>query len=251
MNPENACRIGLLPEELLDRIEVVGNAALSGAKMLALDGTLLPFSQKLTEKTEFLELASLPSFPKTFAKGMLFREEDPVTRWLEKAKELGFDMAVAMDPQALTAREDVRAMCAEDKCGAYNKNWTCPPAVGTTEECQRKMRQYRRGILLQSIGHMSKAVDSKCYRETERRHMQNFYILATSIRKEHPDALCLGAGGCRVCRQCSYPEPCRFPDKAVSSMEGYGLFVTQVCRDAGVPYHHGDRTITYTACILF
>jgi predicted metal-binding protein len=251
MNPENACRIGLLPEELLERIEVVGNAALSGAKMLALDGTLLPLSQKLTQKTEFLELASLPSFPKTFAKGMLFREEDPVTRWLEKAKELGFDMAVAMDPQALTAREDVRAMCAEDKCGAYNKNWTCPPAVGTTEECQRKMRQYRQGILLQSIGHMSKAVDSKCYRETERRHMQNFYILAEWIRKEHPDALCLGAGGCRVCRQCSYPEPCRFPDKAVSSMEGYGLFVTQVCRDAGVAYHRGDRTITYTACILF
>lgn len=205
MNPENACRIGLLPEELLERIEVVGNAALSGAKMLALDGTLLPFSQKLTEKTEFLELASLPLFPKTFAKGMLFREEDPATRWLEKAKELGFDMAVTMDPQALTVREDVRAMCSEDKCGAYNKNWTCPPAVGTTEECQRKMRQYRQGILLQSIGHMSKAVDSKCYRETERRHMQNLYILAEWIRKEHPDALCLGAGGCRVCRQCSYP----------------------------------------------
>jgi hypothetical protein len=34
-------------------------------------------------------------------------------------------------------------------------------------------------------------------------------------------------------------------------MEGYGLFVTQVCRDAGIPYHHGDKTITFTACILF
>jgi hypothetical protein len=34
-------------------------------------------------------------------------------------------------------------------------------------------------------------------------------------------------------------------------MEGYGLFVTQVCRDAGAAYHHGERTITYTACVLF
>ena len=164
---------------------------------------------------------------------------------------MGFAVAAPLDPQTLVAREDVRAMCAENKCGAYRKNWTCPPAIGSVEKCQQQMRQYKRGILLQTVGHMQKAVDSKCYRETEQRHMKNFYTLAEAIRKIHPDALCLGAGGCRVCRQCSYPEPCRFPDRAVSSMEGYGLFVTQVCRDAGIAYHHGDRTITYTACVLF
>lgn len=251
LNPENACRIGLLPEALLHKIEAVGNAAGSGAQLLALDKKLLPFTQELVQRVEFLELASLPAFPKVFAKAMLFREEDPITRWLEKAKEIGFDVAVTLDPQDLIAREDVRAMCAENKCGAYGKNWTCPPAIGGIDECQNKMRQYKRGILLQTIGHMAKAVDSKCYRETERRHMANFYTLSDAIRKEHPNALCLGAGGCRVCRQCAYPEPCRFPEKAVSSMEGYGLFVTQVCRDAGIPYHHGEMTIAYTACILF
>ena len=251
LNPENACRIGLLPETLLQKIEAVGNAALSGAKMLARDPALLPFTQKLTEKIESLELASLSLFPKTFAKAMLFREEDALSRWVEKAKTMGFEVAVPLDPQTLIAREDVRAMCVEDKCGAYNKNWTCPPAIGSVEKCQQQMRQYKRGILLQTVGHMHKAVDSKCYRETEQRHMKNFYALAEAIRKAYPDALCLGAGGCRICKQCAYPEPCRFPDKAVSSMEGYGLFVTQVCRGVGIPYHHGDRTITYTACVLF
>ena len=249
LNPENACRVGLLPEALLEKIEVVGNAALIGAKMLACNRMLLPVTQKLVEEIEYLELANLPAFPKTFAKAMLF-QETPVIRWLEEAKTLGFDVAVTMDPRSLIAREDIRAMCAENKCGAYNKNWTCPPAIGATRECQEKMRQYKKGILLQTIGHMTKAVDSKCYRETEQRHLQSFYTLADEIRKEHPEALCLGAGGCRVCKQCAYPEPCRCPEKAVSSMEGYGLFVTQVCRDAGVPYHHGERTITYTACIL-
>ena len=251
MNPESACRMGLLPEELLDRIEVAGNAAGSGAKLLARDKALLPLTQKLTEKIEFLELASLPAFPKTFAKAMTFREEDPMLQWLEQAKALGFDVAAALDPRTLVAREDVRAMCAADKCGAYGKNWTCPPEVGTIGECQERMRGYRRGILLQTVGHMRKTVDSKCYRETEQRHIRNFYALSEAIRKEHPRALCLGAGGCRVCKQCAYPNPCSFPEKAVSSMEGYGLFVTQVCRDAGVPYYHGEKTITYTACNLF
>ena len=141
-------------------------------------------------------------------------------------------------------------MCAADRCGAYNKNWTCPPAIGTVEQCRRRIREYNSGILLQTVGQLRKTIDSRVYRETEQRHTQNLYALAEEIRKVFPDALCLGAGGCRVCKTCAWPEPCRFPEKAMSSMEGYGLFVTQVCRDAGASYHHGDGTVTYTACIL-
>ena len=174
-----------------------------------------------------------------------------MTDWIETAKELGFDAAAPLDPKTLTAREDVRAMCAADKCGAYGRNWTCPPACGTIGECQQRMRGFSRGILLQSLGHMNKAIDSRCYRETERRHMKNFYAFAGQIRKVYPNALCLGAGGCRICKSCAWPEPCRYPEKAMSSMEGYGLFVTQVCRDAGLPYHYGEKSITYTACILY
>ena len=74
LNPASACRIGLLPEELLDRIEPIGNAAGSGAKMLACNKSLLPLTQKLTERIEFLELASLSAFSRTFAKAMNFRE---------------------------------------------------------------------------------------------------------------------------------------------------------------------------------
>ena len=77
LNPKSACRIGLLPEELLDRIEPIGNAAGSGAKMLACDRELLPLTQALTDRIEFLELASLPEFSRTFAKSMNFREEKP------------------------------------------------------------------------------------------------------------------------------------------------------------------------------
>lgn len=75
LNPKSACRIGLLPEELRDRIEAVGNAAGSGAKMLACDDRLLPLTEELTNQIEFLELASLPEFSRTFAKSMNFREE--------------------------------------------------------------------------------------------------------------------------------------------------------------------------------
>lgn len=249
LNPASVCRIGLLPPELEGKIAIMGNTAGSGARLLAQDSSALEQFQKLCDHTEHLQLSAAPGFQRCFAEQMYFT--DTTDYWCGKALRTGFDNGAAIDPRSLVSREDVRAMCAENKCGAYGKNWTCPPAIGTTEDCQRKILQYQHGILLQTVGHTTKAVDSKCYRETEQRHLRNFHALAEAMSIPFPDALFLGSGGCRICKQCAYPEPCRFPEKAVSSMEGYGLFVTQVCREAGVPYHYGDGTITYTACILF
>ncbi len=74
LDPDSACRIGLLPEELRGRITAAGNLAGSGSKMLALNKAQLALSQTLAGKIEFLELASLPAFRRTFAQAMTFRE---------------------------------------------------------------------------------------------------------------------------------------------------------------------------------
>ena len=101
------------------------------------------------------------------------------------------------------------------------------------------------------MGTTRKTIDTKAYRETEQQHLAQFAILCNELRNIHPNALCLGTGGCRICKTCAWPETCRFPEKACSSMEAYGLFVTEVCRENGLSYYHGERTVTYTACILF
>lgn len=174
-----------------------------------------------------------------------------MTKWEDKALEMGFTAAAPLDPAKLETKELVRDACTENKCRAYNKNWTCPPACGTLEECAERMHGYNNGLILQTTGKLAKTIDSRGYAETAERHMDHFRAFAEAIREEYPDALCLGAGGCTVCKECAYPEPCRFPEKALSSMEAYGLFVTQVCRDAGIKYHYGPKTITYTACVLY
>ena len=172
-------------------------------------------------------------------------------KWINAALELGFSAAVPLDVFTLIPKEDIRAMCAADKCRAYGKNWTCPPHCGTLAQCDERIRSYSRGILLQTVGHLKKTVDTKGYRRTEQQHLQQFHALCHQLRIAYPDALCLGSGGCRICEVCAYPNPCRFPEKALSSMEGYGLFVTQVCRDNDLPYQYGEKTVTYTACVLF
>ncbi len=72
MDPGSACRMGLLPPQLEGKIEAIGNAAGSGAKMLALWDEALAHAQTIVERTEFVELASAPGFQRCFAQNMGF-----------------------------------------------------------------------------------------------------------------------------------------------------------------------------------
>ena len=61
----------------------------------------------------------------------------------------------------------------------------------------------------------------------------------------------LTAGACTLCRRCTCPSaPCRYPARRLSSMEAYGLWVSDICRQSGLEYNYGAQTMTYTACVL-
>lgn len=72
MDPGSACRTGLLPPVLLDKIVAVGNAALSGAKIMACDQWQLEHAQNLVKQVERIELGSDPDFRRAFARNMRF-----------------------------------------------------------------------------------------------------------------------------------------------------------------------------------
>ncbi len=74
MDPRSACRIGLLPPVLAGKIEAVGNAAGSGAKLIACDAQALEQTEELVAQVEFLELAALPEFQRCFARNMRFSD---------------------------------------------------------------------------------------------------------------------------------------------------------------------------------
>ena len=74
MDAESACKIGLLPRALSGKIVAVGNAAGSGAKLMACNKEEFARTQELIERIEFLELASLPKFQRTFARNMRFED---------------------------------------------------------------------------------------------------------------------------------------------------------------------------------
>ena len=69
---ESACAIGLLPPELLDRIETVGNAAASGSRMIALSREAFRQSEELCRQVRGLHLESVPGFSRCFARHTWF-----------------------------------------------------------------------------------------------------------------------------------------------------------------------------------
>lgn len=68
----NAGRIGLIPEELVPKVRVLGNAALSGASMLLLDRELTRPCERLAQLARTLVLSSNPVFSEYYTEGMFF-----------------------------------------------------------------------------------------------------------------------------------------------------------------------------------
>ncbi len=167
------------------------------------------------------------------------------------AAEAGFTHAAPLDPATIRLQDEVRAMCASNHCGAYNHNWSCPPACGELDALRKTVARYRAGLLVQTVGALEDEFDGEGMMETEAAHKRHFSALHEQLLVRWPGLLALGAGTCRRCATCTYPDaPCRFPEKRVSSMEAYGMLVMEVCKANGLTYYYGPQSIAYTSCFL-
>ena len=55
---------------------------------------------------------------------------------------------------------------------------------------------------------------------------------------------------CEVCGKRT-GEPCRFPQKAIGSLEAYGINVSLLAKESGMNYINGADTVTYFGAVFF
>jgi predicted metal-binding protein len=176
---------------------------------------------------------------------------DPIDAVKELARECGFSYTGALDVSTIRVRTEVRDACAANKCNAYGKKWSCPPACGTLEECEARLRKYQRGLILQTSGELEDALDGEAMMQIAEDHGKHLDDFGAKLHDLFPKSLLIGAGACKRCETCTYPgAPCRFPDKMIASMEALGMVVSDVCKDNGLPYYYGPNTMTYVSCVL-
>ena len=171
---------------------------------------------------------------------------------LEKlARTVGFEQTAPLNPETIKLKQEVRDMCASGKCARYGHSWSCPPHAGSLEESGEKIAGCREGILVQTVQEIEDAFDGEGMMEAERLHKERFYAMQDHLAAIYPNHLAISAGTCTRCKECTCPDsPCRFPEKAASSMEAYGMLVLEVCKANGLGYYYGSDKIAYTSCFL-
>ena len=97
-----------------------------------------------------------------------------IEKVIKSALDAGFDVAVPLDCSTIELRPEVRAMCEVNKCGVYNKIWSCPPGCGTLDECRERVKKYSIGIIVQSKGELEDEFDFEGIEEVSKRHAETF-----------------------------------------------------------------------------
>jgi len=180
---------------------------------------------------------------------------DVILNGLEKlALGCGFTRTGRLNPAAMKVRREVREACAADKCHAYGKSWSCPPACGSLEECEKRLAGFKSGLILQTTGNPEDSFDFETMTRIGEDHNGHLYLFQEKLTSFFSGAgswLLLGSGCCKICGQCSYPgAPCNYPEKMIVPVEAMGIVVSDLCAANDVPYYWGPGTLTYTGCVL-
>jgi len=149
--------------------------------------------------------------------------------------------AIPFSPELINA-------CEKNVCGNYNRSWTCPPAIGSPDAQKKKITSFSSAFIYTTMSALEDSFDYEGMMRAQDRHNALTAEMHAQFGKNCP---VYGAGACTLCKTCAYPAPCRFPEKALSSLEAAGINVSELSRIAGIRYNNGENTITFFSMILF
>lgn len=173
----------------------------------------------------------------------------------EEAEEIcrscGAERLAWISPEEIRTTGAFRISCEMNMCGQYGRSWSCPPALASIEELREQILQFGSGLVFQADYPFADAFDYEAMEAGALAFYGLCRCIETGLRGLSPDILVLGAGSCRECRRCTYPDaPCVRPQGPVLSLEAYGVDVTALCDTAGLPYAYTTEVVPYTGLAL-
>lgn len=173
---------------------------------------------------------------------------------IQLALDSGATKATIITQEQIVTSAVFRDICVSNGCGMYGKCWMCPPDAGDIEVLMAQIRKYTHGLWYQTIRDLEDSFDFEGMSEAGRLHVLVSQKIQKNIKElVSSDALHLSCGGCRLCERCAKLDntPCRMPEKALSSLEAYGIDVYQTTKDTDLKYINGADTVTYFGIVLF
>ena len=167
--------------------------------------------------------------------------------------EAGAHRAFVIATDNIPFDKNLRSYCEANICGNYGKNYECPPSIGDSKELIEKAKKYKKALVFQTVTQIEDSFDFEGMKEAALKHSNIADTINKDIKKQSDNYLQLTAGKCSVCEVCALVEnkPCKFPDKAISSLEAYCMNVSILAELCHMKYINGKNTVTYFGAFLF
>jgi len=168
------------------------------------------------------------------------------------AEQWGIDI-YGLDVQKIKPKQSIRLKCLVPLCEFYDVCKVCPPHIPGVEEFREALQSYTGAFL---VVYREKIDDIGVYRTDFTAELKLAEIVAalelTAFQHGYYQAIGMGVGGCKFCPECAPPgEPCRHPFKARPSPEGFGIDITELAREAGVPVEWPPKDyVTFMGLVL-
>lgn len=173
--------------------------------------------------------------------------------FLKMAAEEGFAAAALVDTGDIPFDFSFRPYCAENLCGQYGVNYSCPPDCGTCEQMRDRILSRKKALVLQTVWEISDYTDIPAIKEAKGGHNHASIALMQKMRQLGYEGFMVGASGCALCQPCALQKgaPCRFPDLQYSCMSAYCIFVKKLCDRCGLEYDCGPGLLAFFGMYVF
>lgn len=153
------------------------------------------------------------------------------------AEAAGFSAALVATADIVTD-PTFRKYCADNLCGKYGANYSCPPDCGSVEEVRERLRSGKRALVLQTIWEIGSYENKQAIQASKKAHNAAILRFTEKLRQAGIKGYCLGYGGCPICDPCNRVanEPCAHPDKKISCMSAYCIDVAKLAGKCGLEF---------------
>lgn len=152
------------------------------------------------------------------------------------AKDLGFIEVHLLETSHIVTARWVGLKCRYG-CANYNTSWCCPPAAPDLETTRDLLADYDTALLL-----VTEKSNAHFYRNSSEKRRIRYRERSSTVSLERKlflmgyyKAFGIPAECCALCKECAYPNQCKFPKEKRPSLEACSIDVFQTLKRLGIP----------------
>lgn len=173
---------------------------------------------------------------------------------LAKGRRYNITEIIPFSPQEIIVAEWVHLKCRYG-CSKYGSSWCCPPATPKADRVHQLLSEYDLALLL-----VGRQKIPEFYLENRRKRIKQVHQWKGTITLERElflkgyyKAFSLVGEACALCKECAYPNDCRFPRERRPSLESLSIDVIGTLKKLGRRpkiAQHPSEPFSYYAVIL-